>query len=758
MNLARTELIARLMANAGVCLIEAIAGSGKSVLLDQLGAALGIRICRATRPRIADVSDGWLLWDPDLPDMPVLTPETEAAATRIVVARRPGRRMQGLSRRMLYGPVLRLGTEDLVFGSEDLATLSLPVHERFAALAAWPAMLPFARGDASFDDAAAFLAETIPLQDLLHPSADTLPAAFAADPARFPELRALVSAAAASLPLAPVDLREAADTLAARGEALAALHLLLDRGDEDHAARILDRAQGRELIYRIGTQAFETVVGRFGPGAPSRHEGLLLCTCRVLLKQGEQSRARQLLARHLGQDYLDPAKVFARGAPWSFDARSFRLNLLISEDMYPTDDLIARLMIFRAEYPLGDYAKWTAFYNAILEFENRRGRARAAEAAAAKALLYLRKLGQNPLLEFFIHLHLVVLRLMTGSTLHARQPARDARAALAAVPHPTEGEDRMLRLAEACLAYEGGSPGDLALFVERDYHAFAAGELWPSLMRFALFYASQSRGDTSGIAIRPGFLDDLWLHMADAFSLRTMMELRHATLLQNEGRRLEAADTLLALRQPIGRTWIEAAMEALSKLTGEELAYACAWLRQAADDPVIRPFLDRQLAHLVANPAMTHRQRIAAQIWLAHVQRRQRNRTAARATLMSALTTVARLGCNGVLSEERVFLSALISDRHISDFLDTSAEVRATLRIFTQVIRTPAAQASKGGLSGREVQLLRLIGEGLSNKRIAYALSISEVTVKFHLGNLYRKLGCANRKEAIRSATALGWL
>jgi DNA-binding CsgD family transcriptional regulator len=54
--------------------------------------------------------------------------------------------------------------------------------------------------------------------------------------------------------------------------------------------------------------------------------------------------------------------------------------------------------------------------------------------------------------------------------------------------------------------------------------------------------------------------------------------------------------------------------------------------------------------------------------------------------------------------------------------------------------------------------MLQLIAGGLSNKRIAHTLNISEVTVKFHLGNLFRKLGCSRRAEALRAATALGWL
>jgi DNA-binding NarL/FixJ family response regulator len=54
--------------------------------------------------------------------------------------------------------------------------------------------------------------------------------------------------------------------------------------------------------------------------------------------------------------------------------------------------------------------------------------------------------------------------------------------------------------------------------------------------------------------------------------------------------------------------------------------------------------------------------------------------------------------------------------------------------------------------------MLQLIAAGMSNKKVAHTLNISEVTVKFHVGNLLRKLGCARRAEAIRAAKALGWI
>ena len=57
-----------------------------------------------------------------------------------------------------------------------------------------------------------------------------------------------------------------------------------------------------------------------------------------------------------------------------------------------------------------------------------------------------------------------------------------------------------------------------------------------------------------------------------------------------------------------------------------------------------------------------------------------------------------------------------------------------------------------GGLTERELAILRLVAEGMSNLDIASKLYVTEQTVKFHLSNIYRKLGVANRTEATRYA------
>jgi DNA-binding NarL/FixJ family response regulator len=70
----------------------------------------------------------------------------------------------------------------------------------------------------------------------------------------------------------------------------------------------------------------------------------------------------------------------------------------------------------------------------------------------------------------------------------------------------------------------------------------------------------------------------------------------------------------------------------------------------------------------------------------------------------------------------------------------------------------PAAMAElePGVLTARELEMLRHVAAGLSNGKIAAELWVTEQTVKFHLSNVYRKLGLTNRTEAAHYAHVHG--
>jgi DNA-binding NarL/FixJ family response regulator len=79
--------------------------------------------------------------------------------------------------------------------------------------------------------------------------------------------------------------------------------------------------------------------------------------------------------------------------------------------------------------------------------------------------------------------------------------------------------------------------------------------------------------------------------------------------------------------------------------------------------------------------------------------------------------------------------------------------------VFRFAPAAPAAATTElnhGVLTARELEILRHVAAGLSNGRIARELWVTEQTVKFHLSNVYRKLGLANRTEAAHYAHLQG--
>ena len=59
-------------------------------------------------------------------------------------------------------------------------------------------------------------------------------------------------------------------------------------------------------------------------------------------------------------------------------------------------------------------------------------------------------------------------------------------------------------------------------------------------------------------------------------------------------------------------------------------------------------------------------------------------------------------------------------------------------------------------LSERELEILQLIAGGMSNKELANELVLTVGTVKWHLNNIYSKLGVRSRTQAVARARELG--
>jgi DNA-binding NarL/FixJ family response regulator len=78
---------------------------------------------------------------------------------------------------------------------------------------------------------------------------------------------------------------------------------------------------------------------------------------------------------------------------------------------------------------------------------------------------------------------------------------------------------------------------------------------------------------------------------------------------------------------------------------------------------------------------------------------------------------------------------------------------------FASLVRSdsiePPAEAA-GDLTAREVEVLRMLAEGLANKEIASRLGVTDHTIKFHISSILGKLGAATRTEAVTMGVRMG--
>jgi DNA-binding CsgD family transcriptional regulator len=119
-------------------------------------------------------------------------------------------------------------------------------------------------------------------------------------------------------------------------------------------------------------------------------------------------------------------------------------------------------------------------------------------------------------------------------------------------------------------------------------------------------------------------------------------------------------------------------------------------------------------------------------------------------------------------STEPVRLALDISDPALADRLVAALADLAGVRLVTagempdailvMPPGDPAERVMDDHFTPREIEVLRLLAEGASNKAIARRLGISVHTAKFHVGSLLDKLDAVGRTDAVAQAARLGVL
>jgi DNA-binding NarL/FixJ family response regulator len=96
----------------------------------------------------------------------------------------------------------------------------------------------------------------------------------------------------------------------------------------------------------------------------------------------------------------------------------------------------------------------------------------------------------------------------------------------------------------------------------------------------------------------------------------------------------------------------------------------------------------------------------------------------------------------------------VLESASISEFVAAVRQVAAGQAVFPEgflgAVRRAGAVDRTWPLSGRQREVLDLLAEGLPNERIAQRLFISTNTVRFHIREIYHRLGVHNRVQAAR--------
>jgi LuxR family maltose regulon positive regulatory protein len=132
---------------------------------------------------------------------------------------------------------------------------------------------------------------------------------------------------------------------------------------------------------------------------------------------------------------------------------------------------------------------------------------------------------------------------------------------------------------------------------------------------------------------------------------------------------------------------------------------------------------------------------------------------AAASLLTAALVQAAPEGYVRTFVEEGEPLRLLLA-RLLPRLADDALIAYATrlLAAFPPAVNAPAPVVAAEALSARELEVLRLVARGLSDRAVAAQLVVVTGTVKRHLSNIYAKLGVGSRTQALARARALGLL
>ncbi|MCZ7486191.1 MULTISPECIES: LuxR C-terminal-related transcriptional regulator [Rhizobium/Agrobacterium group] len=550
--------------------------------------------------------------------------------------------------------------------------------------------------------------------------------------------------------------RQAALWFAKRGHLERAVSHAAQSGDFRMAEEIIGKAGGVDIFLRAGHQVLEQLIDNFPPDVLHASPGLMVSYAVVLSKRGNASAGRERL------DILKENGEWSAAALSAVDRSVLdHIDSLIDvyEDRRMTKEEAERLE--RAAAALPPHATWELawLFNHLCIIYTRTGQLEEARRAALKALGYYRE-EKTPYAQVFMLIHLGLVSTLKGEFSAALQFCREAEELVERVHWTDRNLLAIVRLAMADVLYQQGDVLQVEQSLTDCMEPLIRGESWVDLFTRLFWLLARSRLQVSGFDAAAAALDK-----AEEVAVERNLP------------RLKTAAAIMRIDLLVRVGMIESAIQTMERAKSlKELGGSDNWTwREAYDFDIATARL--ALAQGQASRAL---QVLEALILSARASGRAYHRMLAEIMAVQASWKAGRQQQAFTYLQSAIALARTHEATQLftDEGHDLAATLRAIVRRFGLKVFSPnavefmsrivghgfgrkprmivSAHEKHGGiapasglLSGRELTVLKLLSEGRSNKEIARELGLSESTVKFHLKNIYAKLGVSRRGMAV---------
>ncbi|WHO24846.1 LuxR C-terminal-related transcriptional regulator [Agrobacterium tumefaciens] len=550
--------------------------------------------------------------------------------------------------------------------------------------------------------------------------------------------------------------RQAAVWFATRAHLERAVSHAVQSGDFHMAEEIIGKAGGVDIFLRAGHQVLEHLIDNFPPEILHASPGLMVCYAVVLSKRGNAAAGRERL------DILKNNGEWSAAALVAVD-RSVLDHIDSLIDVYEDRRMSANeaQRLERAAAALPPHATWELawLFNHLCIIYTRTGELEQARRAALKALGYYRE-EKTPYAQVFMLIHLGLVSTLTGEFSAALQFCREAEDLVERVHWTDRNLLAIVRLATADVLYQQGAVLHVEQTLTECVEPLIRGESWVELFTRLFWLLARSRLQVSGFDAAAAALDKAeevaversLPRLKTAAAIMRIDLLVRAGMLESATQAVERVETLKRAGGPDNWTWRE--------VYDYDVAAARLALAQG-QAPQALQILEALI--FSAKTAGRAYHRMLAEVMAVQASWKAGRQHQSLAYLQSAIALARAHEATQLFTDEghdfATTLRAIVRRFGLKVFSPNAVEFMSRIvghglgrqpRTTPPLRRAEASVAQAAGLlSGREITVLKLLSEGRSNKEMARDLGLSEATVKFHLKNIYAKLGVSRRGMAV---------